>query len=49
MVRVDFFAADAMPLLAQNDFGFAHVALGLHQRLLALHHAGSGALAELLH
>ncbi len=30
------------------DGGF-HVALGLVQRLLAIHHAGAGALAQILH
>ena len=33
-------------VLAQHDFGFADVALGFHQGLLALHHAGAGTLAE---
>ena len=36
-------------VLAQDDFGLADIALGLDQRLLALHHARAGALAELFH
>ena len=35
--------------LAQNDFGFGQVALGFVERLLALHHSGAGAFAELLY
>jgi hypothetical protein len=29
--------------------GLLDVAVGLHQRLLALHHAGAGALAQFFH
>ena len=35
-------------LLAQVVDGLLHVALGLDQGVLAVHHAGAGALAELL-
>src|ERR1035438_4063491 len=35
--------------LPQNDFCVADVAVGLHQGALAFHHAGAGAVAELLY
>ena len=35
--------------LAQNHFGFGHVALGFHQGVLAFHHSRAGALAEVFH
>src|SRR5580658_3955655 len=35
--------------LAQNDFSVADIAVGLHQGALAFHHAGAGAVAELLY
>ena len=35
--------------LPQNDFRVAQVAVGLYQGALAVHHAGAGAVAELLY
>src|ERR1022692_1617764 len=35
--------------LPQNDFRVADVAVGLHQGALAVHHAGAGAVTELLY
>ena len=49
MERVDFLGGRGDALLAQDDFGFGQIALGFDERLLALHHARSGALAELFH
>src|ERR1700756_5169149 len=34
--------------LTENIFSFVQVAIGLHQRLLAIHHAGVGLVAQLL-
>ncbi len=36
-------------LLAQQVDGRFHVAVGLRKRLLAIHHAGAGLVAQLLH
>ena len=37
------FSAFAIPLLAEDLDGLLHVAAGLFERLLAIHHAGAGA------
>ena len=46
--RPDFLAACASPRLRRMVVGFLEVAVGLLQRRLALHHAGAGAVAEVL-
>ena len=42
-------AALAWPLTRRISIGLVEVAVGLGQRLLAVHHPGAGGVAELLH
>ena len=44
-----FLAAAARPLVRSQSIGGFDVAAGLVERLLAVHHAGAGALAQFLH
>ena len=48
-VRPAFLAAAARPLVRSQSIAASMSPLGLAQRLLAVHHAGAGALAQFLH
>jgi hypothetical protein len=44
-----FLLSDGGAALTKNDDGLFHIALGLGQGLLTVHHGRSGAFAELFH
>ena len=48
-VRPAFLAAAARPLVRSQSIAASMSPLGLAERLLAIHHAGAGALAQFLH
>ena len=48
VARPAFLATAASPRVRRDVHRLVHVALGLHERLLALHHAGAGHFAQFL-